>query len=91
MEEMFVITGGAGAIGVNLVRALISSGTTSKIVVVDDLSSGRLSNLESLDIEFIKLDISEASGLEKAFSYKPNKVYHLAALFANQNSIDHIL
>jgi UDP-glucose 4-epimerase len=89
MNDVVLVTGGAGAIGANLVRALINSGTTSKIVVVDDLSSGRLSNLESLDIEFIKLDISDATAVEKVFSFKPNKVYHLAALFANQNSIDH--
>jgi len=89
MNDIVLITGGAGAIGANLVRALIDSGSTSKLVVVDDFSSGRLSNVDSLDIEFIKLDISDASVLEKAFSYKPNKVYHLAALFANQNSIDH--
>jgi len=89
MNDVVLITGGAGAIGSNLVRSLISSGSTSKIIVVDDLSSGKLSNVDNLDIEFIKLDISDAHALKKAFSYKPNKVYHLAALFANQNSIDH--
>ena len=89
MNDVVLITGGAGAIGSNLIRSLMSSGSTSKIIVVDDLSSGRLSNVYGLDIEFIELDISDAFSLEKAFSYKPNKVYHLAALFANQNSIDH--
>ena len=39
----FLVTGGAGFIGSNLVDALIASGDTVR--VLDDLSSGKIENL----------------------------------------------
>ena len=89
MKDVVLITGGAGVVGTNLIKKLIISKTTSKIIVADDLSSGRASNLKNFDIQFHKINISNPYELKDVFSYKPTKVYHLAALFANQNSIDH--
>ena len=40
-----VITGGAGFIGSNLVKKLLENGT-EKILIIDDLSTGKLKNLE---------------------------------------------
>ena len=39
-----LVTGGAGFIGSNLVDALLARG--DEVTVVDDLSTGRMSNLE---------------------------------------------
>jgi len=83
-----LVTGGAGAIGSNFVKRLLDK--NQKIIVIDDLSSGFISNLpaKSKKYEFIKGDICDDSTLKKAFSTEIDCVYHLAANFANQNSID---
>ena len=86
--KTIVVTGGAGAIGSNLVRELDVLGCT--IIVVDDLSSGYLDILpQSQNITFIQGSITEDEILKKVFSHDIDYVFHLAALFANQNSIEH--
>lgn len=84
-----LVTGGAGCIGSNLVRGLLRT-NVQKIVVIDDLSSAKLWNLpKDPKIQFIKSSILDEEGLKLAFSAKPNVIFHLAAHFANQNSVDH--
>lgn len=84
-----LITGGAGCIGSNLIRALLKA-NAKKILVLDDLSSAKEWNMpKAPQVSFIKGSITDEAVLKKAFSEKPNYVFHLAALFANQNSIDH--
>ena len=60
-----LVTGGAGFIGSHLVDALIDRGC--EVGVVDDLSTGRLSNLQHLQdrIEFYKKDIRDFDRSEK--------------------------
>lgn len=88
MNKAMLVTGGAGAIGCNLVKRLADSGT--KTVVIDNLSSGYIDNIaKSKNVVFIKGDIVNNSNLEKVFSYNIVGVFHLAANFANQNSVDH--
>lgn len=93
VEESFkgktvLITGGAGAIGGNLVRKL-SELATKKIVIIDDLSSSYGWNIpRGPKIHFIKGDILDEEKLKWAFKDRPEIVYHLAAHFANQNSVD---
>lgn len=83
-----LVTGGAGCIGSNLVRALLRTG--AQITVIDDLSSAKLWNLpKDSKVKFIKSSILDEEGLKLAFSNKPEIVFHLAAHFANQNSVDH--
>ena len=62
-----IVTGGAGAIGNNLVRELIRIGVD--VVVIDDFSSGRLENLSDLEgvIHIIEGDIADPSILKRAF------------------------
>lgn len=87
-NKTILVTGGAGAVGSNLLRALVAY--NCKIIVIDDLSSGYIDNIpKSKKIKFIKGSITEDDVLEKAFSEKINVVFHLAAFFANQNSVDH--
>ncbi|MCX7912043.1 MAG: NAD-dependent epimerase/dehydratase family protein [Dehalococcoidales bacterium] len=84
-----LITGGAGCIGSNLTRALIRAGA-ARIIVVDDLSSAARWNLpEDPTVLFIEGSILDEEILKRAFNQKPEYVFHLAAHFANQNSVDH--
>jgi len=46
------ITGGAGFIGANLAKHLLGLG--AQVAIIDDLSSGSLSNIADLDVEFIQ-------------------------------------
>ncbi len=71
-----LITGGAGFIGSHLVDRLLELG--NRVVVLDDLSSGRLANLPNR-INFHHSDINEAN-LDETFSREnPQLVFHLAA------------
>lgn len=83
--KRILVTGGAGAIGNNLVRTLSDQG--HDITVLDDLSSGHASLVPN-NVRFVKGSVFIDSDLEEAFSGYPQEVYHLAALFANQNSVD---
>jgi UDP-glucose 4-epimerase len=44
----FLITGGAGFIGSHLVEGLLARGESQRIVILDDLSTGRMENVEQL-------------------------------------------
>lgn len=80
-----LITGGAGAIGGALAFRLAK--ISDKVMVLDDLSSGHRSNVPD-NVEFIKGSILDDGILSSVFG-KGIIVFHLAACFANQNSIDH--
>lgn len=81
-----LVTGGAGAIGSNLVRVLLERG--DEVVVLDDLSSGRRDLLPA-GADLLVGSITDEAALAEAFGRRPARVFHLAALFANQNSVDH--
>jgi len=83
-----LVTGGAGAIGSNLVKKL-NELETNRIIIIDDLSSSYEWNIpQGSKIQFIKGDILDDEKLKWAFKCKPQIVFHLAAHFANQNSVD---
>ena len=83
-----LVTGGAGSIGSNLVKKL-NELETKKIIIIDDLSSSYEWNVPvNPKITFIKGNILDDEKLKWAFKDKPQIVYHLAAHFANQNSVD---
>lgn len=84
-----LVTGGAGCIGANLTRALAASGA-ARILVLDDLSSASRWNLpDHPAVRFVHGSVLDDEALRAVFAEKPDYVYHLAALFANQNSVDH--
>ena len=84
-----LVTGGAGCIGGNLVRRLNDLGA-GKTIIIDDLSSSYAWNIpRGPTIQFIKGDILDEEALRFAFKSKPDIVFHLAAHFANQNSVDY--
>ncbi|MEM3465810.1 MAG: NAD-dependent epimerase/dehydratase family protein [Candidatus Jordarchaeales archaeon] len=88
-NKRILITGGAGCIGSNLIKALLKA-DPEKIVVLDDLSAAYEWNLpEDAKVLFIRGSILDEEKMKRAFSFKPHYVFHLAAHFANQNSVDH--
>jgi len=83
-----LVTGGAGCIGSNLTRALLKA-EVAKITVLDDLSAGQRWNVpDAPNVVFIQGSIVDDEALKKAFATKFDFVFHLAAHFANQNSVD---
>ena len=88
-DKTILITGGAGAIGSNLTRAVAGAGA-KLVMVLDDLSSAVRWNVPGLaNVMFIEGSILDEVELKRVFFEEPDLVFHLAALFANQNSIDH--
>ena len=84
-----LITGGAGCIGSNLTQALIEA-EAAKIIILDDLSAAEKWNIPiAPNVVFIEGSILDEEMLKKAFSGSLDFVFHLAAHFANQNSVDH--
>jgi len=83
-----LITGGAGCIGSNLTRTLLGL-SPEKVIVLDDLScSPRWNVPDAPNLTFIEGSILCDEVLKRAFSQKIDIVFHLAAHFANQNSVD---
>jgi len=86
--KTILVTGGAGAIGGNLCRKL-SELNAKKVIILDDLSSSYEWNIpRAKNIMFIQGSILDDEMLKRAFKEKPEYVFHLAAHFANQNSVD---
>ena len=75
-----LVTGGAGFIGSNLVDQLVK--LKHQVVVLDNLSNGKLSNLEHIKnkIEFINVDISKDAETIKKYFNDVDQVFHIAGL-----------
>ena len=88
--SIVLITGGAGSLGINLTEKLLKR-DIKKIIVVDNLSSGNINFLPKDErLEFFSVDIFRFDELRSIFtSFDFNYIFHLAAHFANQNSVDH--
>ena len=71
-----LVTGGAGFIGSHLVDCLLSLGY--RVAVVDDLSSGRLGNLDPAAVLYLA-DITQPSIRGVLQQERPSLVFHLAA------------
>lgn len=56
-KKRVLVTGGAGFLGANLVRRLLAE--ACHVTVLDNLYTGRLSNLEGLDVTFLQQDVRD--------------------------------
>jgi len=87
--KTILITGGAGAIGSNLTRT-VAELKARTVIILDDLSAAYEWNIPSLpNVLFVKGSVTDEVALKRVFALKPDIVYHLAAFFANQNSVDY--
>lgn len=81
MSRHSLITGGAGFIGSHLVERLLAEGW--RVTVVDDLSTGRLSNVAALidrgELTFIHGRIGDVLRRQPDLLHGVEHVYHLAA------------
>jgi nucleoside-diphosphate-sugar epimerase len=59
-------------------------------MVLDDLSAAYEWNIPQLpNVLFVKGSVTDETALKRVFAAKPDIVFHLAAFFANQNSVDY--
>jgi UDP-glucose 4-epimerase len=89
-KERVLVTGGAGAIGSNLISALAEA-EAELVIVFDDLSASDTRwNIPSRpNVLFVRGSVLDEVKLKRVFFEQPTIVFHLSAFFANQNSIDH--
>jgi UDP-glucose 4-epimerase len=83
----FLVTGGAGFIGSNLVHALIARG--DQVRVLDDFSTGRAENLGGLEgkFELIRGDLCDRATVDRAIE-GVEYVLHQGALPSVQRSVE---
>ncbi len=86
-----LVTGGAGFIGSNLVTRLVDDG--AEVLVIDDLSSGRLERLAAAraeaphKIHIHQMDIRTPELADVADRFEPEVVFHLAAQIDARRSV----
>lgn len=87
-DKKIVITGGAGFIGSNLARFFTN--TKNQVIVIDDLSTGRLENIQDISDEknfrFMEGSITDLDFLHNIFK-NVKYVFHQAALPSVPRSI----
>ena len=79
-----VVTGGAGFIGSNLVRALLERGDAVR--VLDNFSTGNRANLDGLEVEIVEGELRSYERVHNAVR-KADVVYHLGALGSVPRSV----
>jgi len=86
-NKKVLVTGGAGFIGSHLVDALLSNGC--QVIVLDDLSTGRLSNLKHIKdkISFYKGDIRDNELLDTA-AKDCEVIFHQAAMVSVPQTVE---
>ena len=87
MEPKYLVTGGAGFIGSNIVEGLLKN--RESVRIIDNLSTGNIHNLDNFrsETEFIEGDIRDLSTIQKAMN-GIEFVFHQAALPSVPRSIE---
>lgn len=80
-----LVTGGAGFIGANLCRTLLATGAV-EVIVLDDLSTGSLDNLDGCDVDIRVGSVLDADAVGRACT-GVQAIVHLAALGSVPRSV----
>jgi UDP-glucose 4-epimerase len=80
-----LVTGGAGFIGANLCRTLLATGAV-EVIVLDDLSTGSLDNLDGCHVEVRVGSVLDADAVGRACT-GVQAIVHLAALGSVPRSV----
>ncbi|MBD3272316.1 MAG: NAD-dependent epimerase/dehydratase family protein [Elusimicrobia bacterium] len=85
--DKYLVTGGAGFIGSNIVESLVARG--DQVTVLDNLSTGSMDNLKTVTdkIQFIKGDLRSMDDVKKA-TRGITYVLHQAALRSVERSVE---
>lgn len=76
MQDIIVVTGGAGFVGSNLIKKLILN-TKYKIISIDNYSTGNKKNhLNNKRIKYLKGDTSNISNILKKYKFKIHSLFH---------------
>jgi UDP-glucose 4-epimerase len=86
MNPKVTVIGGAGFIGSHLVELLLAEGY--QVTVIDNLSSGKKSNLKNLKIDLRVYDITDDPQMIASMIKGSECVFHLAALTSVQGSLE---
>ncbi|TSC68972.1 MAG: nucleoside-diphosphate-sugar epimerase [Parcubacteria group bacterium Gr01-1014_70] len=85
-----LVTGGAGAIGINLVRRLVAEGYGVTVFSLPAKDLFRLEDIER-DVELVKGDITNAEQVRDVVSrLKPHYVFHLASTTMAVSPVRHM-
>ncbi len=82
-KEHIIVTGGAGFIGSQMARRLLSD--NYKVTILDDLSTGKKGNLPQ-KADFIKIDLGIESQYSKLKEVKCDAIFHLAGQSSGEAS-----
>ncbi len=85
-KKKFIVTGGCGFIGSHLIERLVADGHS--IIVLDDLSTGNLSNLGSFSDE-VQIVVTKIEDYDFDILPKTDGLFHLAAQASVPFSITH--
>lgn len=92
MSRTYLITGGAGFIGSHLSEALLARGDS--VVALDNLSTGRLRNLDAIGnhsrFRFVQASVLDELAVDEAV-HESDVVVHLAAAVGVKLIVDHPL
>lgn len=73
-----LVTGGAGFIGANLCRQLVAHQSVDEVVVIDDMSTGSLANLDGVPVRLVAASILDVAALDE-LARGTDSIVHLAA------------
>lgn len=82
-----IVTGGAGFIGSHIAESLLDKGA-SKVTIIDNMSTGNVSNLKDLDYDRIELICGDITSLDLSSIFEGHDyVFHEAALVSVPESV----
>lgn len=90
MKERVLVTGGAGFIGSHIVEELIEK--KYNVAILDNLSTGSLTNLPEEDVIFYKADIIDEIRVNEIIEeFQPNFIIHQAAQVSVAKSVENMV